>query len=111
MGEKPIGCLSPRPQLGTRPTPQACALTENRTCDLSVCGTMPNPLSPPVRSGSFLSMGAREGHKEGSMCFGGRRGPWEELRGGHSHYPLTTDLGWNAGGLGPYELSAPVLSE
>ena len=33
------------PKLGTWPATQACALTRNRTGDLSVCGTMPNPLS------------------------------------------------------------------
>ena len=33
------------PQMGTWPTTQACALTRNRTCGLSVCRTTPNPLS------------------------------------------------------------------
>ena len=33
-----------RPQLGTRPTTQACALTGNRTGDPSVFRTTPNPL-------------------------------------------------------------------
>ena len=34
-----------RPQPGTWPTTQACALTGNRTGDLAVSGTMPNLLS------------------------------------------------------------------
>ena len=33
-----------RPQLGTGPATQACALTRNQTHNLSVCGRMPNPL-------------------------------------------------------------------
>ena len=33
------------PQLGTRPTTQACVLTGNQTSDLLVCGMIPNPLS------------------------------------------------------------------
>ena len=42
--EKSIGCLSYTPWLLTKPTPQAYALTRNRTCDLSVWGKMPNQL-------------------------------------------------------------------
>ena len=34
-----------RPLLGIWPTTQACALTGNRTSDLSVCRVMPKPLS------------------------------------------------------------------
>ena len=33
------------PQLGTWPTTQACALTGNRTSDLSICRPVLNPLS------------------------------------------------------------------
>ena len=33
------------PQPATWPATQACALTRNWTCDLSVCGMTPNPLS------------------------------------------------------------------
>ena len=33
------------PQLGTWPTTQACGLTGNWTCELSVCRTTPTPLS------------------------------------------------------------------
>ena len=33
------------PQMVTRPATQACALTGNRTCDISVCRLMLNPLS------------------------------------------------------------------
>ncbi|KAM5295297.1 uncharacterized protein AAES06_005459 [Glossophaga mutica] len=41
-----IGCLLYAFLLGTKPASQVCALTGNRTCDLSsVCGTMPNQLS------------------------------------------------------------------
>ena len=40
-----IGCLSYAPQPGTKPATQACALIENQTSDLSLCGTMPNQLS------------------------------------------------------------------
>ena len=35
----------PCPQLRTWPTTQACALTGNRTSNLSLCGTMPSPLN------------------------------------------------------------------
>ena len=35
----PSGCMTPRP------TAQACALTLNRTGELSVCGMTPNPLN------------------------------------------------------------------
>ena len=41
------------PQLGTWPKTQACALTGNRTCHLSVCRSALNPLSAPVRA--FIS--------------------------------------------------------
>ena len=43
--ETAIGCLSYAPQLGTKPTAQACALTENQTDNLSFGGTTPNQLS------------------------------------------------------------------
>ena len=43
--ETSISCLSHACRLGTKPATQACALTGNRTGDLSLCGTMPNPLS------------------------------------------------------------------
>ena len=33
------------PQPGTWPTAQVCALTGNQASDLSVCRTMPSPLS------------------------------------------------------------------
>ena len=46
MGENNIDQLPlTHSQLGTWPTTQACALTENRTGDLSVCEMTPNPLS------------------------------------------------------------------
>ena len=41
------------PQLGAWPTTQACALTRNRTSNLSVCRTMPNPLSHTSQGGLF----------------------------------------------------------
>ena len=34
-----------RPQLGTWPATQACALTGNGTTNISLCGTMPSQLS------------------------------------------------------------------
>ena len=34
------------PQQGTEPTTQACALTGNRTCNLSVYGKMLQPTEP-----------------------------------------------------------------
>ena len=37
--------LSYVPSLGTEPAAEACALTENGTSDLSLCGTTPNQLS------------------------------------------------------------------
>ena len=43
--EASIGCLSYTPHPRTKPTIQACALTRNWTGNLSVHGTMPNPLS------------------------------------------------------------------
>ena len=40
--ETSIGCfLQGAPQMGTKPTTQASALTGNRTSDLSLCRTMP----------------------------------------------------------------------
>ena len=46
MREKhPLGCLSPPPQLGARPTTQACVLTRSQTSNVLVCGMTPNPLS------------------------------------------------------------------
>ena len=47
--EKLIGCFSPMPRLGTKPTTQACALTRNQIGDLLLCGTMPNQLSHTSR--------------------------------------------------------------
>ena len=44
-----IGCLPYAPQPATEPTTQTHALTRNRTGNLSVCGTMPSPLSPTSR--------------------------------------------------------------
>ena len=38
---------------GTKPTTQACALTGNRTSDLSLCSTMSNQRAPPVRTGNI----------------------------------------------------------
>ena len=43
-----------RPQLGTWPTTQACALTGNRTGDISVCRPALNPLRHTSQGGSFL---------------------------------------------------------
>ena len=40
-----ISCFLHAPELRTEPTTQACALTWSRTCDLSVCKTVPNQLS------------------------------------------------------------------
>ena len=40
-----IGCLPHVPQLGTKPTTQACVLTRIRTNDLLVCGMTLNQLS------------------------------------------------------------------
>ena len=42
-----------RPLLGDWPATQACALTGNRTIDLSVCGKMPNPLRHTSQGASF----------------------------------------------------------
>ena len=41
IDQSPVAC----PQLVTWLANQVCALTEKGTTDLSVCGTMPNPLS------------------------------------------------------------------
>ena len=41
VGEKHGSTDSPMACPGTKPTTQACALTGNRTGDLSLCGTMP----------------------------------------------------------------------
>ena len=43
--ETSISCLLHTPWPGTEPATQACALTRNRTCDLSVCRMTPNQLS------------------------------------------------------------------
>ena len=44
--ERSIGCLLNTPNWDSSwPATQACALSGNRTQDLSVCGTMPSPLS------------------------------------------------------------------
>ena len=43
--ETSISCLSHASQLRTKPTTQACALTGDQTCDLSIFRTMPNQLS------------------------------------------------------------------
>lgn len=47
VGEKHllVGCLSYTPGLGTKPAAKACALTQNRTSNLSLWGTMPNHTS------------------------------------------------------------------
>ena len=43
-----VGCLPQVPRLRTKCKPRrVCALTGNRTSDLSVCGPSPNPLSHP----------------------------------------------------------------
>ena len=42
-----------RPQQGTWPTTQACALTRDRTSDLSSCGWLPNPLSHTSQSSHY----------------------------------------------------------
>ena len=54
-GEILMGCLSHAPQLGTWPTTKACALTRNRTSEISVCRTMHNPPSH-TSQGSFSFM-------------------------------------------------------
>ena len=46
-----ISCLSYIPWLGNKPTTQACALTKNRTGNLSLCRTIPNQLSHVSQSG------------------------------------------------------------
>ena len=43
----------PRPQLGTWPAAQACALTGNQTSDLLVCRVTSNPLSHTGEFGHF----------------------------------------------------------
>ena len=43
--ETSTGCLSCVPRQESEPATQACALTGNGTCDLSLCGTMANQLS------------------------------------------------------------------
>ena len=43
--EKSIGCVLHAPWLGSKPATQACALTQNRTHELSVCGMTLNPLN------------------------------------------------------------------
>ena len=40
-----ISCLLYVPQIGTKPTTQACTLTRKQTSHLLVCGTTPNQLS------------------------------------------------------------------
>ena len=55
MWERKIICLSHVPQLGTKPTTQACALTWNPTRNLSVCRTMPNQLSHSGQGKTTLS--------------------------------------------------------
>ena len=52
--ETSIGCLPNTPWPGTKPATQACALTRNRTGDLSVCRMMPNQLSH-TGQGHFIS--------------------------------------------------------
>ena len=49
---------------GTEPAPQACALTRNRTCDLSVYGTMLQPTEPhqPGLSSNLFTI--QHGHTE-----------------------------------------------
>ena len=42
------------PQPGTWPTTQAYTLTRNRTCDLSVGGTMPSPLSHTTQGEAYV---------------------------------------------------------
>ena len=50
-----ISCLSYAPQPGHGPTTQACALTRNRTSDLSLCGTILNqPRAMLVRATQTL---------------------------------------------------------
>ena len=44
--ETSTGCLSHALRLRTEPATLACALTGNRTCDLSICRTMPNQATP-----------------------------------------------------------------
>ena len=51
--ETSTGCLLHIPQPGTEPAAQACALTSNQTCELLVCGTMPNQLSH-ISQGEFF---------------------------------------------------------
>ena len=53
-------CLSYAPWLGTEPTTQACAVTRNQTCNLSLCRMTPNQLSHTGQGGRgyfyFLSI-------------------------------------------------------
>ena len=42
------------PQPGTKPATQACALTRDWTGDLSLCGTMPSPLSHTAQGSVLL---------------------------------------------------------
>ena len=44
--ETSIDCLLHAPQLGTKPTTQACAPNRNGTSDLSICGTNAQPPEP-----------------------------------------------------------------
>ena len=50
------------PHMGTWLTTQACALTRNRTGSLSVCSTMPNPLSHTSQGDSFLHLLTQQTH-------------------------------------------------
>ena len=50
----PLTC----PQPGTWLATQACALTRNQTCNLSVCGVMPNPLSHTSQGNNLLILTA-----------------------------------------------------
>ena len=54
VGGKQIGCLPHTPRPGTEPATQACAPTRNRTGDLSLCGTLPNPLSQAVQASAHI---------------------------------------------------------
>ena len=66
--EKLIGCLSYMPRLrvmgawtGMEPATQACALTRNRTCDLSVTGQHSNQWNHTSQGSTpyFLKMESR----------------------------------------------------
>ena len=61
--ETSIDCLWYASRPGTKPATQACALTGDRTCDLSLCGWTRNPLN-------HTSQGCADGLPHSSQALG-----------------------------------------